>query len=264
MKYIEITWRVVLTAYCFVQFAVQVLWLGKIVIPGILKQGGEVPDSRRQALFQVHRHVSFYIKTLSRLGLVEFDFRGKPTDQPAAIVANHPSLLDFIVLQIDFPNAVCLYKSQTQSNPVLADFVRVAGYIEGMDGSRSASKRVIDECCQRLEEGHQVVFFPEGTRSKSNTSMRRYRLTGFHAAIRSDVSVQPVVIYCKPLFLGKNQPWHTFSKAKNKMVIEFLKPIRLSDLPQLEQTAKCLSDHVANLIKDRLHELDVEHRSVAV
>jgi 1-acyl-sn-glycerol-3-phosphate acyltransferase len=131
-----------------------------------------------------------------------------------------------------------------------------------MDGSRSASKRVIDECYQRLEEGHQVVFFPEGTRSKSNTSMRRYRLTGFHAAIRSDVSVQPVAIYCKPLFLGKNQPWHTFSKAKNRMVVEFLKPVRLEDLPQQQQMAKGLSDHVSSIIKNRLDELDAEHRSM--
>jgi 1-acyl-sn-glycerol-3-phosphate acyltransferase len=262
MKYFEIAWRMVLTAYCFAQFAVQVLWLGKIIIPGILKQSGEVADTRRQALFQAHRHVSFYIRTLSRLGLVEFDFRGEPTSKPAAIVANHPSLLDFIVLQIDFPNAICLYKGQTQSNPVLSDFVKVAGYIEGMDGSRTASKRVIDQCCHRLEEGHQVVFFPEGTRSKSNTSMRRFRLTGFHAAIHSDVAVQPVVIYCLPLFLGKNQPWHAFSKAKNKMVIEFLEPVRLSDLPQQQQMAKGLSDHVSSIIKNRLDELDAEHRSM--
>jgi 1-acyl-sn-glycerol-3-phosphate acyltransferase len=88
--------------------------------------------------------------------------------------------------------------------------------------------------------------------------MRRFRSTGFHAAINSNVAVQPVVIYCKPLFLGKNQQWYTFSKAKNKMVIEFLKPVRLNDLPQQEQTVKGLSDHISNVIKDRLDELEAE------
>jgi 1-acyl-sn-glycerol-3-phosphate acyltransferase len=261
MKHLGIAWRIVLTAYCFIQFAVQVLWLGKIAIPSILKQSGAIAEKRRQALFQAHRHVSIYLKTLSRLGLVEFDFRGKPTVEPATIVANHPSLLDFIVLQLDFPNAVCLYKSQTRQNPVLTDFVQVAGYIEGMDGSRTASKRIIDECCRRLEEGHQVVFFPEGTRSKSNTNIRRFRFTGFHAAIRSNVAVQPVAIYCDPLFLGKNQPWHAFSKARNRMVIEYLEPVRLGDLPLEKQLVKGLSDHVRNVIKDRLGELDAEINS---
>lgn len=209
MKHLQIAWRMVFTAYGFVQFAVQVLWLGKIVMPGILRQSGAIAEKRRQALFQAHRHVSFYLKTLSLLGLVKFDFRGKPIREPAIIVANHPSLLDFIVLQVDFPNAICLYKSQTLRNPVLANFVQVAGYIEGMDGSRTASKRIIDECWQRLKEGHQVVFFPEGTRSNSNIDIRRFRFTGFHAAIHSNVAVQPVVIYSSPFFLGKNQPWHT-------------------------------------------------------
>lgn len=251
-------WRMVLTAYCFVQFAVQVLWLGKIVMPGILRQRGEEAEKRQRALLHAHRHVSAYLKTLSRLGLVEFDFRGKPAGEPAAVVANHPSLLDFIVLLQDFPNAVCLYKSQTRNNAVLADFVRVAGYIEGMDGSRAASKRIVDECCRRLGEGHQVVFFPEGTRSKSSTSVSRFRSTGFHAAIRSNVVVQPVAIYCAPLFLGKNQPWHAFSRARNRMVIEYLQPVRVGDLPEPERTAKGLSDHVRHLIRERLGELDAE------
>jgi hypothetical protein len=42
------------------------------------------------------------------------------------------------------------------------------------------------------------------------------------------------------------------------MVIEFLKPVRLNDLPQQEQTVKGLSDHISNVIKDRLDELEAE------
>jgi len=258
MKFITMTWRMALTAYCFVQFAAQVLWLGKFVMPSILKRSGEASEKRRLALFQAHRHVSIYLKTLSRMGLVEFDFRGEPVSEPAVIVGNHPSLLDFIVLLQDFPNAVCLYKSQTRSNPVLADFVEVAGYIEGMDGSRSASKRIVDECCERLEEGHQVVFFPEGTRSKSNVSVSRFRTTGFYAAMRAGVAVQPVVIYCDPLFLGKNQSWSSFSRAGNRMVVEYQEPIRVSDLPEELRSAKGLADHVRTAIRQRLGELDEE------
>ena len=250
------TMRMVLTAYCFVQFAVQVLWLGKWVMPRIMSSGGQRIEKRSRALFHAHQHVSVYLNTLSRLGLVEFQFRGEVINEPAVVVANHPSLLDFIVLLRDFPNAICLYKSQTRNNPVLAEFVQVAGYVEGMDGTRAASKRIVDECCQRLEEGHHVVFFPEGTRSKSNISLGRFRSTGFHAAISSDSPVQPVAIYCKPLFLGKNQSWKEFSAAKNLMVIEFLEPIHITDLPEDMRSAKALADHVRTIIKERLVELE--------
>jgi len=242
----------ILTAYCFIQFAVQVLWLSKWIMPRIMKSRGQASEKRNQALAYAHRHVSIYLNTLKRLGLVSFEFIGTPAEEPAVIVANHPSLLDFIVLLRDFPNAVCLYKSQTSHNPILSDFVKVAGYIEGMDGTREASRRIIDECCQQLEEGHHVIFFPEGTRSKSNDAVSRFRTTGFHAAIKSGVVVQPVVIYCSPLFLGKNQSWKDFSKARNRMVIEYLEPIKPNVLAEESGSSKMLADHVRKTIEERL------------
>ena len=252
MKFIAITFRMALTAYCFVQFAVQVLWLGKWVIPRILKSRGKDAEKRSQALLHAHQHVAIYLNTLSRLGLISFEFVGVPIKGPAVVVANHPSLLDFIVLLRDFPNAICLYKSQTRDNPVLSDFVNVAGYIEGMDGTREASKRIVDECCQRLKEGHHVAFFPEGTRSESNSSIGRFRSTGFYAAIKSGVAVQPVMIYCDPLFLGKNQSWSEFSKRCNRMVIEYLEPIGPEQLADELNSSKALADHVRKVIKERL------------
>lgn len=252
----NMVWRMLLTAYCFVQFAVQVLWLSKWAMPRLLRSAGDAAGKRKRALSQAHRHVTVYLQTLSRLGLVSFEFVGEPVKEAAAVVANHPSLLDFIVLLRDFPNAVCLYKSQTRNNPILADFVNVAGYIEGMDGTHEASRRIVDACCKRLEEGHHVVLFPEGTRSKSNTSVRRFRSTGFHAVIKSNVSVQPVVIYCKQLFLGKHQSWSAFSKSGNHMIIEYLSPIRIEHLPKDLRNSKGLAEHVRKVIKKRLQELD--------
>ena len=165
--------RVPLTAYGFLQFAVQVLWLGKWQMPRVIKKGKGSPDARRNALYIAHRHVVHYLATLDFLGLINFRFEGTPHNQPCIMVANHPSLLDFIVLLRDLPNAVCLYKPKSLDHPVLSSFVQVGGYIEGMDGTASASKRIISACCERLAEGHHVVFFPEGTRSASTTTARK-------------------------------------------------------------------------------------------
>jgi len=256
MKLLTMTFRLALIAFCFVQFAVQVLWLGKWLMPRIMKSQGQSSEKRSRSLFHAHHHVTAYLNTLSKVGLFSFEFSGEPVKGPAVVVANHPSLLDFIVLLKDFPNAICLYKSQTRNNPILSDFVDVAGYVEGMDGTREASKRIVNECCQRLKEGHHVAFFPEGTRSRSNTSVNRFRSTGFHAAIKAGVLLQPVVIYCDPLFLGKNQSWMDFAKARNRMVIEYLKPIRIEELEEKERSAKGLADYVRKMIKKRLIELD--------
>ena len=135
--------KMLLTAFCLLQFALQVLWLGKLQLPRILRSNAQSQAAVTRALQQVHRHVERFLDRVESFGLVRFIYQGAPAEQPCIVVANHPCLLDFIVILKDLPNAVCLYKSGTLDNPVLSSFVRVAGYIEGMDGTASANKRII-------------------------------------------------------------------------------------------------------------------------
>jgi 1-acyl-sn-glycerol-3-phosphate acyltransferase len=93
-----------------------------------------------------------------------------------------------------------------------------------------------------------VVFFPEGTRSKSASTVRKFRTTAFHAAVRCQVPVQPVVIICQPLFLGKNQSWVDFSRHRNIMTVRYLPEMHIEDLPKAEQTATGLARAVRQQI----------------
>lgn len=247
--------RVTLTAYCFLQFAAQVLWLGKWQMPRVINMGEGGPEARQDALYIAHRHVVRYLATLDFLGLVEFKFEGTPHDQPCIMVANHPSLLDFIVLLQGLPNAVCLYKSRSLDNPILSSFIQVGGYIEGMDSTASAYKRIISSCCKRLAEGHHVVFFPEGTRSESASTVHKFRTAAFHAAIKCQAPIQPVVIFCQPLFLGKNQSWIDFSRHRNTMTIRYLPLVRIEDLPAAEQTATGLARAIRENILSALTQM---------
>ena len=254
--------RLILTGYCFLQFALQVLWLGKWQMPRLIRQGQGTPEARAKALHAAHHHVRRYLATLDLLRLVEFRFEGEVHKEPCLVVANHPSLLDFIVFLHDLPNAICLYKAQSLQNPILSSFVRVAGYIEGLDGTSSASKRIIASCCQRYSEGHHVVFFPEGTRSETATSVRKFRTTAFHAAVKCEAPVQPVVIHCEPLFLGKNQSWLAFSLRRNRMTIRYLPVIRIIDLPESQQSAAGLARAVRQAIVSELAEMSTNAAAV--
>ena len=252
--------RVTLTAWGFAQFGAQVLWLGKWQMPRLIRGDGDAAARRRQALHAAHRHVDFYLRTLSALDLVRFRFEGTPSAAPCVLVANHPSLLDFIVFLKDFPNAVCLYKSQSLDNPVLSSFVQVAGYIEGMDGTPGASKRIVNACCERLREGHHVAIFPEGTRSKSATEVRRFRTTGFHGAMKSNPAVQPVAIHCRPLFLGKGQRWSQFSRQANHMTIRYLEPLHPDALAPERRSAAGLAEAARTRICEALEDMEARHR----
>lgn len=225
-------------------------------MPRLMKRGDDNASARRMALQAAHQQVSAYLTTLSFLQLVKFKFEGRPERQPCVIIANHPSLLDFIVFLKDFPNAVCLFKSQSLNNPILASFLKVGGYIEGMDGTAAGNKRIIATSCARLEEGHHVVFFPEGTRSESANSMRKFRTTAFHAALKSGRPLQPIAIYCKPLFLGKNQKWLEFSRHTNHMTLRYLPVIQLSDLPEDKRNASGLAEAARHSMTVALEDME--------
>lgn len=247
--------RFILTAYCFLHFVILVLWLSKWIIPRSRKISDDPEVQKKITLDVAQRGIRFYLNTLSFCRLIQFKFIGVPLSSPGLIAGNHPSLLDFIVLMLDFPQAVCIYKPQVKNNLILSNFVQSVGYIEGMHGSPSDSKRIIRDCCESIRTGHQIVFFPEGTRSKSALKPQRFRTTVFHSVVQTNTPVQPVAIYCNPLFLGKNQPWLEFSTAKNHMIISYLPPIYLKDLPIKEQTAIGLASKVRDTIEEELARL---------
>ena len=59
--------RYLLTALGFIQFAAQVLWLGKWRMPRLMKNGQDPVKQRQKALYSAHRNVVIYLRTLSRL-----------------------------------------------------------------------------------------------------------------------------------------------------------------------------------------------------
>ncbi len=252
--------KLMLTACCFMQFALQVLWLGKLQLPRILRLNGQSQEAMTQVLQQVHRHVERFLDRVESFGLVRFVYQGAPLAEPCIVVANHPCLLDFIVILRDLPNAVCLYKSGTLENPVLSSFVRVAGYIEGMDGTASANKRIIASCGERLLQGRHVVFFPEGTRSRTATDMHKFRAAAFQSALKSAASIQPVAIYSDPLILGKGQSWTAVARQDNVMTVRYLPPVTLDELPADRKTAAALGELVAGRIDAALHEMKGQRR----
>jgi 1-acyl-sn-glycerol-3-phosphate acyltransferase len=179
--------------------------------------------------------ISLRVEDVERLA----DLRGK------LIIANHPTLLDIVLLMSLTPRAQCIVKYQLWSNFFLRPLVQGAGYIRN-DQDPAA---LLESCAATLRAGNNLIIFPEGTRSKPGLPIRFHR--GFaNIATMAGVDVQLVTIGCKPPMLAKGDPWYRIPAKKSFFTIA---------VGELVDINAFLSMPYRSLAARRLHTL-LEHR----
>jgi 1-acyl-sn-glycerol-3-phosphate acyltransferase len=114
------------------------------------------------------------------------------------IVANHPSLLDAVILLSKLPNAACVMKASLRRNPLFGVMARLSGYISNED-----SMKLVKQSCAELKRGSHLVLFPEGTRSDS-VQVNSFGQVAALIASRSGAPLQTVFICFSSPYLGKS------------------------------------------------------------
>jgi 1-acyl-sn-glycerol-3-phosphate acyltransferase len=131
------------------------------------------------------------------------------------IVANHPTLLDIVLLMALLPDVSCVAKSELWHNPFLRPVVRTAGYIR----NDYEPEVLIEKCRDALRAGRNLIIFPEGTRSAPGKLLPFQR--GFaHIATLAGVVIQPITITCEPIMLTKGRPSYRIPESRPCFRIE--------------------------------------------
>ena len=116
------------------------------------------------------------------------------------IIANHPCLMDALFVSSRLPNIASVMKSAVLKNPVFYGAAILGGFI------RSDSPRhFVRKCREALQAGTQLLFFPEGTRSKTQ-EVNTFKGGFAMLAKESGATVQTVFIEANSAFLGKDWP----------------------------------------------------------
>jgi 1-acyl-sn-glycerol-3-phosphate acyltransferase len=144
-----------------------------------------------------------YLRFLSvfcacRFDLTELDML--PRGQPVVLVANHPSLLDAVMIISRFPDMVCVMKATLMANPLLGSAARLARYIPN-----NAPLDMILRGRKALREGAHLLIFPEGTRT-TRFPVDTCTASAGLIAQRAEVPVQSVLIEFNSPYLGKAWP----------------------------------------------------------
>jgi 1-acyl-sn-glycerol-3-phosphate acyltransferase len=116
------------------------------------------------------------------------------------VVANHPTMLDAMMLVARLPRAVCIMKASLMANPLLGPPARLARYIRN-DTLAGLLRLAVDD----LREGGQLVLFPEGTRT-TQAPLNPFRPGVSFIAKHAAVPIQTVFIETTSPYLRKGWP----------------------------------------------------------
>ena len=145
-----------------------------------------------------------YLLSLVLTGVARFDIKALDALRnagPLIVAANHPGLLDALMVISRLPNAVCVLKASLLRNPLWGAGSRLARYIPN-DWFLGSVSLAIEE----LRNGSQLLLFPEGTRTQS-APLSEFRAGVAYVSYRSGVPIQTVFIEQDSNFLGKGYPF---------------------------------------------------------
>jgi len=116
------------------------------------------------------------------------------------IAANHPTMLDALVLVARLPRGVCIMKADLMDNVFIGAGARLARYI-----CNDSPHGLVRNAVACLREGGQLVMFPEGTRTVDRP-INRFRPGIALIARRARSPIQTVIIETDTSYLGKGWP----------------------------------------------------------
>lgn len=171
-------------------------------------------------------------------------------DGSVLFVSNHQSNFDTALLmtKIEKPKGY-IAKETIKKAPILKDWMLVmhSVFID-RDNPKKAGKAIL-EGIQILKDGHSLVIFAEGTRSKSN-KMGEFKDGAFMLAIKSGVPIIPITI-CDT---------HKILEANNNIIIPGTTYLHVHDPIPTENLSKKdlseLSKNIYEIIEKKLNELD--------
>jgi len=184
------------------------------------------------ARFLIRSSFRFIVFLMDAFGVFHCDVLGRERLERGGllILANHPSLLDIVLLMAFVRRADCIIKRGLWLNPFTHATVRAAGYI-------------------RNDSGSNLIIFPEGTRTTDDGSTALKRGAA-NVAVRGRCDVTPVLIRCAPRNVGKGRRFLRALSRSIHYTIEVREDIPIR--PFLQQAGSEVL--AARRLTDRLRE----------
>ena len=186
-------------AFYFFSAGLLLSLLGLLVKPFLNKH-----QAQQAARLSMHYLTRLFFLGLQWSGIVLTDFKALDTmydERGIIITPNHPCLMDALFITSRLPNVVCVMKASVISNPVFFGVASLGGFIRS-----DSPTYFVQQCQEALEQGAQLLLFPEGTRTVTE-SVNPFKGGFALIAKKTGAPIQTVFIEANTDFLGKHWPF---------------------------------------------------------
>ncbi len=199
---IEIARRYLTSLFCFFVFGSGALAIAGLIFP-LCALATREPYARRRIFAKIIRwswtfflwlfRATYLCKIVSQTRETLKNVRGN------VIVANHPSLIDIILLIVETRDSVCVVKESLTRNIFCRGLVNNAYLSNGLP-----FEEMLAQSKDLLNHGFNIIIFPEQTRTRVNTPPTIH-LGAFHVAANANAPVLPITIKFSERILAKDQ-----------------------------------------------------------
>lgn len=169
-----------------------------------------------------------------------------PTDQAVLFVGNHQSNFDIPLLmgELGVPHGY-IAKVELGKIPIVSSWMKEMKCVFMDREDRRQSLQSIKSGIEILKNGHSMVVFPEGTRSKSD-EMTEFKAGSLTLATKSGVPIVPITIDGSHKIFESNNNKVTPSQVR--LIIS--KPIYMEDVKELSGSE--LTTLVEKIVRENL------------
>jgi len=227
MKYIKFASRFVGTALLWFFFGLIGLILSVLVFPVVYLTNRKDKGRQHVARRLIAQAFAAFMWGGCRMGVFSVHVTGMKHKDPEGaqlILANHPTLIDVVLLLSLLPQVDCVIKEAVRKNLFMRSSVTAANYI-----SNQEPELLLSSCVERLESGSSLLLFPEGTRTTAGQGLH-FRLGAAEVAIRARAQILPIVIDCTPKFLARGEPWYRVPLTRPHFAVRILPAIPVEQL----------------------------------
>jgi 1-acyl-sn-glycerol-3-phosphate acyltransferase len=202
---------------CFIFFGIGGVFLGYVLLPIIRVVVFEKNKRVRCTQYIICVTFNFFCKLMSFFQLIKYEFIGfdkLSSDEGIILIANHPTLIDYVVIVSKLKQCNVIVKESLWNNRYMNKVIAAAGYIPNTHASE-----LMELVRKSLIETKHLLIFPEGTRTTPGEPILLQRGAA-QLAIRLPAKVRMLRITTSSIALTKKSKWYNIPKETVNYRIE--------------------------------------------